>query len=419
MENKMTEDKIMTDKIIQDKAIEDKFVADKTQEIPDLWSRICDGIDALPEEEKETSTVMHIDEMREAGKNSKSEKKKAKFKWKRAYTGIAAAAAAACLVIIAVPIGMSIGRDSKEASYEYASDYGASYGYERPAMSAGGAAVYSEEAAAEEDYAMDADYAEEAADNLESPAEGSHSDVAGDLENYGKKLIKTVSVQMETLQFDESYELLKQKVEAYGGYFESSDISQERYGYKLKYGSFVIKIPAEKLEAFNQETEGVGNIINANESAVDVTVQYVDTTSHIEALETQQATLLNLLEKAESMEDILAVENALTSVRYELNYYQSLKQSYDHQVKFATVNLDLNEVKEETAPEPVTIGSRMREGFVGSLNAMGRGFVNFLVGIVAAAPFLMVLAVIVVVVIIVCKVIIKKHNNKKDKSKDK
>ena len=72
----------------------------------------------------------------------------------------------------------------------------------------------------------------------------------------------------------------------------------------------------------------ISNFVSRQESIDDVTLQYVDLESHKKMLEEEQKRLLELMEKAETMEDIITIESRLTEVRYQLESMEAV--SYTH-----------------------------------------------------------------------------------------
>ena len=154
-----------------------------------------------------------------------------------------------------------------------------------------------------------------------------------------QKLIKTVSMNMETKEFDSLLENIRSKVEELGGYIESSDISGSSYYsmYESRRGWMTIRIPSDKLDGFVTVVSELGNVTGKSESIEDITLEYVDVESHKKALETEQTRLLELLEQAESMEDILTIESRLSQVRYELQAYGSKLRIFDNQDRKSVV----------------------------------------------------------------------------------
>ena len=135
-----------------------------------------------------------------------------------------------------------------------------------------------------------------------------------------QKLIKTVGMNLETKEFDQLLEHIKTRVEEMGGYIENSEISGNSYysQHGNRYAWLTLRIPAERLDGFVTIVEELGNVTSKRESVEDITLKYVDVASHKEALKTEQERLMTLLDQAESMEDIIAIESRLSEVRYEL-----------------------------------------------------------------------------------------------------
>ena len=82
----------------------------------------------------------------------------------------------------------------------------------------------------------------------------------------------------------------------------------------------------------NSQTENPFSAPGHYRLTENVTLQYVSTESRVKALETEQTRLLELLENAETMEDLLTIEARLTDVRWELENYASQLRVLDNQV---------------------------------------------------------------------------------------
>ncbi len=211
-----------------------------------------------------------------------------------------------------------------------------------------------------------------------------------------RKLIKTVRMDAETETLDEMLSNLDAKIAELGGYVESREVyngsaySQHRY----RSANLTIRIPEEKLDSLVGHVSGISNIVSSNESVEDITLQYVDTESRVKALEAEEARLLELMEQAETMEELLAIEGRLTEVRYQLESYASQLRTYDNLVNYATVHLDISEVQEYTPVVEKTVWQRISGGFVDSLEGVGEGTVDFLVWLLANSPYLVVYAAI-------------------------
>ena len=149
----------------------------------------------------------------------------------------------------------------------------------------------------------------------------------------------------------------------------------------------------------------------------DVTLQYVDVKSHKESLQVEQARLLELLERAENLEDIITLENRLTSVRYQIESMESTLRTYDDLVDYSTVNLQITEVEVYTPVEEKkeTNWERMTNGFVESLIDVRDGFINFGIWFVVHIPYLLIWAVVITVILLIIKKLRKKGKGKKER----
>lgn len=232
----------------------------------------------------------------------------------------------------------------------------------------------------------------------------------------GRKLIKNVNLSVETEQFDVLVPNLEKRVTALGGYIEdmssynrndhySSDYVGTKY---LRYASMTVRIPKENLDAFLNEVGEQSNIVSRSENVTDVTLQYVDLESHKKALTTEQDRLIELMEQAETVEDIITIEGRLSEVRYQLESMESQLRTYDNKIDYSTVYLNIDEVERYTPTEEVTTGERIRNGFVDSLKGVGRGIGNFAIWFVVNLPYLVVWAVIIICGILVVRLVIRK-----------
>ena len=216
-----------------------------------------------------------------------------------------------------------------------------------------------------------------------------------------RKLITTMHVGAETDKFDEALPQIEAKVGELGGYIESSEIyngsSFGRNTNTNRRASFTIRIPADNLGSFIESLGDAYNITSKTTSVEDVTLQYVDLESKKKALLTEEESLLKILESAQTVEDIITVQDRLSQVRYELENMESQLRTFDNQVDYSTVNLSLDEVVKYTPVEEKGAFARMGEGFVESLKSVGNGIKEFVIWFVIHIPQLLLLAIIIAV----------------------
>lgn len=220
----------------------------------------------------------------------------------------------------------------------------------------------------------------------------------------GRKLIRTIRLEMQTKEFDALIDGLVKKVQEMEGYIESSAMwGNSYYNNSTRSSEYTVRVPSDRLNEFIDVVEGLGNVTYKNESVEDVTLQYVDVESRKKALETEQERLLELLEQAENLEDLLAIESRLSEVRYELENYGSQKRFLDNQIDYSTVYLTITEVERITETGKKTFFEEITERFGNSLYMVGNGFREFVIVLVGSLPVLAVWVFMTVLVILVIR----------------
>ncbi len=228
-----------------------------------------------------------------------------------------------------------------------------------------------------------------------------------------QKLVRKVWINAETENMDPLLAQIEQRIAELSGYVEAREVYNGSASNIKRYrrASLTIRIPAEKLDSFVNHVSENSNITSTNETADDITLSYIATESRIAALETEQARLLELLAKAQSMEDLLKIESRLTNVRTELEEVISQKKLYDNMVDYGTIYLQLSEVKEYTVTEePETVWERIGAGFMQSLENLGSFFTELFILLVVALPYLIPLAAVAAAVILLIRFKRKKRN---------
>ena len=268
------------------------------------------------------------------------------------------------------------GAGSKSASYEYAS--------EAPA------AAY-----------MSADMAaEEAGYGGFSAAEGANT--AGEPgsdtpETDPSKIIYSASATVETTDFDGSIAKLLALVEENKGWVEASSMSGANYrsiargsSYNRS-ASYTLRIPSDKFELLMGSLSQIGNVPYSHTYTENVTSQYYDTQARLTAYQTQETRLLEMMEKAETVSDVIAIEEKLTELRYQIESLQSALKNWDRQVSYSTIDLEVMEVSEYTPEPQQSYGQELWQALTGAFRNLGQFFKDLLVFLVSAVPTILVL----------------------------
>lgn len=222
-----------------------------------------------------------------------------------------------------------------------------------------------------------------------------------------EKLVYHCNLEIETLDYPATMASIKATITKYGGVIQSESESDSGYdwyyeNYRKTSGTMhnylEVRIPSKDYNHFLEELDGVGKVISKSTSVDNISQQYYDTTAQIEALKIQEKNLLAMLEKCETIEDMITVEQRLSEVQYQLNNLQTTRRYMDMDVAYSYVNIGISEVMEyRQDSEPVkrnTFVDRLKNTLVST----GRGFLSFLEGllflIIRMAPYIIIVVVI-------------------------
>lgn len=214
--------------------------------------------------------------------------------------------------------------------------------------------------------------------------------------NDGRKIIYNASLEMETEEFDATRDKLLEAASAASAWVQSSD-----EGGSAENGSrwvrYTFRVPSDSYADFLNDAAAAGNVTYKSETTEDVTADYVDLEARLESLRTQEARLLELAQQAGDLADLLAIEEQLAQVRYEIESYTGQQRVYDSLLAYSTVDVSLDEVRILT-PVSGNFGSRAVTAFKESWRNFADGVQDVAIGLIYLLPALLVLAAVVLAV---------------------
>lgn len=275
-------------------------------------------------------------------------------------------------------------------------------------------ASYKQEAgAAAGDYAYESYAAEEAAEMADGEEYAGDTGSGGSKESAlreqdGQKIVYTGNLSIQTLEYDKSAASIRKKIKDAGGFSEAeSERDNDYYWYSrssgsgnTRYLSITARIPSEKFEDFINSLTGDGKVMSRSVNAENISQVYANKETYKKSLEKEQERLLEMMDKAQTIEEMITVESRLSEVERQLNVYKTDLAQMDKDVEFSTVYIELQEVKRYTEEvSSTTFGEELKYAFEDAINS----FKNFCEGIILFVvrnfPYLIILAVIIVLIV--------------------
>ena len=190
-----------------------------------------------------------------------------------------------------------------------------------------------------------------------------------------QKIIRRASLSIEVADFQTSSDALSQIVERADGYISNSytyvtDTDRTR-------GEITIRVPSDRFLAVLAELETLGTVTSQHIAGEDVTEEYIDLQARLNNSERQERRLLEILELAETVEEVLEVERELERVRGAIEQMTGRITYLDNRIELATIAVSLYE------PEPITQNWGIRD----ALRAAFAGFVAVIRGLIIAVGY--------------------------------
>ncbi|MGQ9828392.1 MAG: DUF4349 domain-containing protein [Roseiflexus sp.] len=199
-------------------------------------------------------------------------------------------------------------------------------------------------------------------------------------------IIKNASVELEVSSVAEAEASIRQKAEQLGGFV----VSVQTYGSgDTMMSTIVIRVPAMRFEEALSGIEGLAKkVLSRNVSGDDVTEEYVDLESQLRNLEATQKRLLELLARAEKVEDALQVNQALTDIQGQIEQIKGRMQYLERSAAMSTITAALRPVPpppsiiEEDGWQPINVARESLRGLI----EFGQELVNLLIVLGIWAP---------------------------------
>lgn len=280
------------------------------------------------------------------------------------------------------------------------------------------------EESANEDYAemdmeaaADAEY-KDASDNGSNDAKETKN--LKEINLLEEKLVYRCNLDIETLDYQSTMSALKDAIKKYNGIIqcenESDDVTNWYYkDYEKTRGTLhnylEVRVPSANYYDFISELDGTGKIISKSSSIDNISQKYYDTTTQIEALKVQEKNLLEMMEKCETIEDMITVESRLSEIQYKISSLTTDRVYMDMDVAYSYVNIDIREVMEYNyAQKPVKKNTFM-DRLKNVINNTYTGFLKFL----EVVLFIIIeLIPYIIIVLIICFIFRKKIKNFKE-----
>lgn len=198
-----------------------------------------------------------------------------------------------------------------------------------------------------------------------------------------RKIINSGELRFQSRDLAETEKLILDVVGELGGYISNNNTysSDDKISQNI-----TVRVPADKFDnLLERVSENARKIDYRNIHSQDVTEEFIDIEARLRTKKELENRYLELLKKATKVEEIVAIEKEIGTLRSEIESIEGRLKYLNSQVNMSTLTIDFYQMTGSTLNFSSTLGNAIVSGW--------RLLLAFLVGLVNLWPFLLIITV--------------------------
>ena len=170
-----------------------------------------------------------------------------------------------------------------------------------------------------------------------------------DQQTAGRSIVSTATVGIEVEAVRPAMDRLRSVVEGLGGFVEQLSTSG---GPEPRQGNATLRVPGSESFAALEGVKALGTVLSEQVGSDDVTNDLIDLEARLRGEQAKEASFIELLERANSVSDVLSVERELSRVRTEIEQLEGQLSFIERRVDLATIHVSLSIPADAVAEAP-------------------------------------------------------------------
>jgi Domain of unknown function (DUF4349) len=196
---------------------------------------------------------------------------------------------------------------------------------------------------------VNADRAATARESAAAPSVGTSADARGadvqsqaQAQTFDRMVIRTAQMSLEVTDMEQALSQVRQIAQQGGGIVSASNTRVERVDDQERtIADLTIQVRGDGAEAALSALRGLGKVTTETSASQDVTEEYVDLDSNLRNLQASEAAVIRLMDRAQRIEDVVALQRELTNIRGQIERIQGRKRYLERRTDMATITLSL------------------------------------------------------------------------------
>jgi Domain of unknown function (DUF4349) len=202
---------------------------------------------------------------------------------------------------------------------------------------------------------VNADRAATARESAAAPSVGTSADARGvdvqsqalsqaqaQSQTFDRMVIRTAQISLEVTDMEQALSQVRQIAQQGGGIVSASNTRVERIDDQERtIADLTIQVRGDGAEAALSALRGLGKVTTETSASQDVTEEYVDLDSNLRNLQASEAAVIRLMDRAQRIEDVVALQRELSNIRGQIERIQGRKRYLERRTDMATITLSL------------------------------------------------------------------------------
>lgn len=202
----------------------------------------------------------------------------------------------------------------------------------------------------------------------------------GDVAAVPEPMIEqTASVTILASNYGQASKAVERITTQHGGYVQ--DLNADTETGSARSLSATLRVPEKQIESFLTDLGWLGHVEQESRSNEEITDQYIDLTARLRNARAEEQRVLEILKTRQGkLSDVLQAERELARVGGEIESMEGQRKYMEHEVSYATVQVQLNEVyRAQLNPGASSTSTRIRNSLVEGFRNLSDGLVSIVI----------------------------------------
>lgn len=188
-----------------------------------------------------------------------------------------------------------------------------------------------------------------------APSPAGQADALAAAAQWDRMIIRNASLALQVENVEAALQKVRDIARSSGGFVSSSNTYLEKANdHERTVANVVIQVRSDAFDSAMTALRQLAlKVDSENVSTQDVTEEYVDLESNLRNLKASEAAILRLMDRAQRIEDILALQRELTNIRGQIERLEGRKRFLERRTEMATIAVTLRLPPVERPKPPV------------------------------------------------------------------